>query len=104
MSTRTIARARGAGLTAGAAVAVLLLAGARPARGAQDRTEKEKVVEPAPPEQTKPTAEDDTRAARTLPPAIEEAIAKKEKEVIEARREGIRLLEDFLKTSVKSRE
>src|SRR6185295_12528754 len=50
------------------------------------------------------TESDDTRAARTLPPAIEEAISDKQKQVVAARREGIRLLEDFLKSSSKSRE
>lgn len=47
---------------------------------------------------------DDSRAARTLPPAIERAIAAKEEEVVAARREGIRLLEELLRTSPRSRE
>jgi cellulose synthase operon protein C len=48
---------------------------------------------------------DDSKPAdRKLPAVIEKAIQEKEREVVEARREGIRLLEDFLKTSAKSRE
>ncbi len=47
---------------------------------------------------------DDSKPERTLPAVIEKAIAEKEKEVVVARKEGIRLLEDFLRTSPKSRE
>ena len=47
---------------------------------------------------------DDTRPDRTLPAVVEKAIAEKEKEVVAARREGIRLLEDFLRSGPKSRE
>jgi len=47
---------------------------------------------------------DDTRAERNLPPVIEKAIAQKEGEVVVARHEGIRLLEDFLRSSPASRE
>ncbi|HEY8923474.1 MAG TPA: tetratricopeptide repeat protein, partial [Polyangia bacterium] len=47
---------------------------------------------------------DDSKPEKTLPPAIEAAIAEKEKEVVGARKEGIRLLEDFLRSSPKSRE
>ena len=47
---------------------------------------------------------DDSAPEHTLPPVIEQAIAEKEKEVVEARKEGIRLLEDFLRSSPKSRE
>jgi len=49
-------------------------------------------------------ATDDSKPERTLPPAIDAAIAEKEKEVVAARKEGIRLLEDFLRSSPKSRE
>jgi len=52
----------------------------------------------------KPDDADDSKPERTLPPAIEAAIAEKEKEVVSARKEGIRLLEDFLRSSPKSRE
>ena len=47
---------------------------------------------------------DDSKPEHTLPPVIEAAIAEKEKEVGAARKEGIRLLEDFLRSSPKSRE
>ncbi len=47
---------------------------------------------------------DDTRPERSLPAVVERAIAAKEKEVAGARAEGIRLLEDFLRSSPKSRE
>src|SRR3982750_1196164 len=47
---------------------------------------------------------DDSKGEKTLPPVIEAAIAEKEKEVVGARQEGIRLLEDFLRSSAKSRE
>jgi TolA-binding protein len=52
----------------------------------------------------KPEEVDDSKAEKTLPPVIEAAIAEKEKEVVGARQEGIRLLEDFLRSSAKSRE
>ncbi|HEY4187150.1 MAG TPA: tetratricopeptide repeat protein [Polyangia bacterium] len=51
-----------------------------------------------------PDDTDDSKPEHTLPPVIEAAIADKEKEVVEARQEGIRLLEDFLRSSPKSRE
>ena len=47
---------------------------------------------------------DDSRPEHRLPAVVEKAIAEKEKEVVAARREGIRLLEDFLRSSPKSRE
>jgi cellulose synthase operon protein C len=47
---------------------------------------------------------DDSRPEHKLPAAIEKAIAEKEAEVTGARKEGIRLLEDFLRQSPKSRE
>ena len=47
---------------------------------------------------------DDSKPEHTLPPVIEAAIAEKEKEVVGARKEGIRLLEDFLRSSPRSRE
>jgi len=47
---------------------------------------------------------DDSKPEHTLPPVIEKAITEKEQEVVAARKEGIRLLEDFLRSSPKSRE
>jgi len=68
-------------------------------------------AQPAPPASGKGPVEaatatemDDSRAARTLPPAIERAVGEKEKEVVAARHEGILLLEAFLHDSPRSRE
>ena len=47
---------------------------------------------------------DDTRGEKTLPAAVEKAITEKEGEVVVARKEGIRLLEEFLHSSPRSRE
>jgi TolA-binding protein len=53
----------------------------------------------------KPQGEpDDSRADRSLPPIIERAIADRETKVVEARHEGIGLLEAFLRASPRSRE
>jgi len=53
---------------------------------------------------SRPASPDDTRASRTLSPVIEKAIADRETQVVAARKEGIRLLEDFLRDSPKGRE
>jgi tetratricopeptide (TPR) repeat protein len=98
-----------------AAIALVLAGGGGAARGATEPKEEkaedkgeekgeEQGGDEKKGEEKKSGEADDTRAARTLPPVIEEAIAKKEGEVKAARREGIRLLEDFLKTSPRSRE
>ncbi|MES1205688.1 MAG: tetratricopeptide repeat protein [Pseudomonadota bacterium] len=47
---------------------------------------------------------DDSKPERKLSPLVEKAIAEKEKEVVGARKEGIRLLEAFLGSSPTSRE
>lgn len=53
---------------------------------------------------TPKAAPDDTRAAKTLSPIIEKAIAEREAQIVLARKEGIQLLEDFLRDSPKARE
>jgi len=55
-------------------------------------------------EKAKDVAADDSRGERRLPPIIEQAIADKERQVVDARHEGIGLLESFLKSSPRSRE
>ena len=52
----------------------------------------------------KDEVDDSKPSERELPAVIRKAIGEKEREVVEARKEGIRLLEDFLRTSAKSRE
>ncbi|MEO8212714.1 MAG: tetratricopeptide repeat protein [Myxococcales bacterium] len=47
---------------------------------------------------------DDSRGEKTLPAAVERAITEKERQVVGARQEGIRLLEEFLRSSPRSRE
>lgn len=58
----------------------------------------------APPTQPTATEEPGGGGEKKLPPSIERLIQQKEGEVVSARREGIRLLEDFLRSSPRSRE
>ena len=98
-------------LIAGCAIA--MLAGTRAARGSAPEAMVEMSAgdaakpgdQPADKAGKKPAAKDDgTTDEHPLSPVLEQAIRQKEKEVTEARREGIKLLEDYLRDSTRGNE
>jgi len=66
--------------------------------------EKTATPDPAKPADKKPAKDDSATDEHPLSPVLEQAIRQKEKEVTEARREGIKLLEDYLRDSTRSNE
>jgi len=100
-----------------AACAIATLAGMRAARGSAPEAAIEKSAgdddkpaatpsdRPADKAGKKPAGKgDDATDEHPLSPVLEQAIRAKEKEVTEARREGIRLLEDYLRDSTRGAE
>jgi TolA-binding protein len=92
-------------------LAIMIAGGPAWAVSAHQVTEKAAGQQASPPEGRANKAKaasddeaDDSRPEHKLPAAVEKAIAEKETQVAGARKEGIRLLEDFLRQSPKSRE
>ncbi len=92
-------------LIAGCAIA--LLAGTRAAHGSapEATVEKSATKSEARSEATKIDAtKSDSSEEHPLSPVLEQAIRVREKQVVEARREGIKLLEDYLHDSTRGNE